>query len=100
MELSALEKGLNRIVSKEKPCKFCEAMKVNRQIEEFTRQHESPKDLERYGKYKTEYAVAIITRSWYSKSGKKHATRTTDYMYTGLGYKLNYCPECGRELKA
>ena len=87
------------MTNKEKSCKFCESMKIKRQIEEFERQHESPKDLERYGKYKTEYAVAIITRSWYSKTGKKHATRTTDYMYTGLGYKLNYCPECGRELK-
>lgn len=87
------------MANKEKSCKFCEAMKLNRQIEEFTRQHESPKDLERYGKHKTEYAVAIITRSWYSKTGKRNAGRTTDYRHMGLGYKLNYCPECGRKIK-
>lgn len=87
------------MTNKEKPCKFCEAMKENRQIEEFTRQHESQKDLERYGKYKTEYAVAIITRSWYSKTGKRNAGRTTDYRHMGLGYKLNYCPECGANMR-
>ena len=93
-------KGTNRMTNKEKPCKFCEAMKEKRQIEEFERQRESPKDLEKYGKYKTEYAVAIITRSWYSKNGKRNAINTTDYRHMGLGYKLNYCPECGKELKA
>lgn len=88
------------MTNKEKPCMFCEVMKIKHGVADFMREKQSPEELGKYGEYKTEYAVAIITRSWYSKSGKKHATRTTDYMYTGLGYKLNYCPECGRELKA
>ena len=88
------------MTNKEKPCMFCEVMKIKHGVVDFMREKQSPEELKKYGEYKTEYAVAIITRSWYSKSGKKHATRTTDYMYTGLGYKLNYCPECGRELKA
>lgn len=88
------------MTNKEKPCKFCEAMKVKRQIDKFTNEHQSPEDLKKYGKHKTEYTVAIITRSWYSKNGKRHAGRITDYRHMGLGYKLNYCPECGRELKA
>lgn len=87
------------MTNKEKPCMFCEAMKIKHEVADFMREKQSPEELEKYGEYKTEYAVAIITRSWYSKSGKKHATRTTDYMYTGLGYKLNYCPECGRKIK-
>ena len=87
------------MTNKEKPCKFCEAMKVKRQIKKIT-EHQSPEELERYGKRKTEYAVAIVTWSWYSKTGKKNAIRTMDYRHMGLGYELNYCPECGRELKA
>lgn len=87
------------MTDKLKPCKFCEAMKVKRQIRKFTNEHQSQEDLKKYGKHKTEYAVAIITRSWYSKNGKKHAGRTTDYRHMGLGYKLNYCPECGRKIK-
>ena len=51
------------MTNKEKPCKFCEAMKIKRQIDEFTNEHQSPEDLKRYGKHKEEYAVAIITHS-------------------------------------
>ena len=87
------------MTNKEKPCMFCEVMKIKHGVVDFMREKQSPEELERYGEYKTEYAVAIITHSWYSKNGKKHAARTTDYRHMGLGYKLNYCPECGRKLK-
>lgn len=81
-----------------KRCKFCEAMKSYKQIEEFT--HEWNADTEkRLGKYMTVYSVAIVKHSWYRKLGKKHAGRSTDYRYRGLGYALNYCPECGKSLK-
>lgn len=75
-------------------CKFCEAMKVNRQCDEIT---QSPDEFP-YGKRMSEYTVAIVKRHWYSKRGKRTASRTVDYRHMGLGYKLNYCPECGRKM--
>ena len=37
------------------------------------------------------YKVALIA---HSKSGG----RTTDYNVRGIGFRLNYCPECGAEI--
>ena len=74
-------------------CKFCEAMKVNRQCDEII---QSPDELT-YGKHMNEYTVAIVKRH-YSKRGKRTASRTVDYRHMGLGYKLNYCPECGAKM--
>ena len=67
------------------PCKFCEAMKVNRQCDEIDK---SPNELI-YGKHMREYTVAIVVNHWYSKMGKRNASRTVDDRYMGLGYKLN-----------
>ena len=76
-------------------CKFCEAMKVNRQCDEID---QSPNELT-YGKYMSEYTVAIVKRHWYSKKGKRTASRTVYFRHMGLGYKLNYCPECGAKME-
>lgn len=76
-------------------CKFCEAMKVNRQCDKIDK---SPDELT-YGKYMSEYTVAIVKHHWYSKMGKRTAGRTVDYRHMGLGYKLNYCPECGARME-
>ena len=59
-------------------CKFCEAMKGNRQCEEISRSWATDDELEQQGKYMTEYSVAIVKRSWYQKKGKKSAGRTDD----------------------
>ena len=76
-------------------CKFCEAMKVNRQCDEID---QSPNELA-YGKYMSEYTVAIVAHHWYSKMGKRTAGRTVYFRRMGLGYKLNYCPECGARME-
>lgn len=44
-----------------------------------------------------EMVVALVIRTW-RKGHKNLASRTTDYRYRGCGYKLNYCPECGRRI--
>lgn len=80
-------------------CKFCEAMKANRQIEEISRSWMTDSERKQYGKYTVEYTVAIVKRSWYTKMGKSNSGRNTEYRYRGLGFKLNFCPECGRKLK-
>lgn len=44
-----------------------------------------------------EIVVALVIRSW-TKGHKNQSSRITDYRYRGCGYKLNYCPECGRRI--
>ena len=79
-------------------CKFCEAMKVNRQIEEVSRSWTTDEESKHYGKYMVEYTVAIVKRSWYRKNGKRRSGRSVEFRYRGLGFELNYCPECGQIL--
>ena len=80
-------------------CRFCEAMKANRQCYEISRSWATDYELEEYGKYMTEYSVAIVKRSWYQKKGKKSAGRSVEFRYRGLGFALNYCPECGKKVQ-
>ena len=79
-------------------CKFCEAMQANRQVEEISRSWSTEDELKQYGKYMVDYSVAIVKRSWYRKKGKRSAFRTIEYRYRGLGFALNYCPECGKKV--
>ena len=80
-------------------CKFCEAMKANRQVEEITRSWATNEEIKRYGKHMIEYTVAIVKRSYFQKLGKKKSGRTLEFRYRGLGFKLNYCPECGADMR-
>ena len=73
-------------------CKFCKNLEFYKNLD---RNQESDPEL---GRYKTEYRAALVIRSWYEKRSKRGAGRTTDYRYRGIGYRLNYCPECGRKL--
>ena len=79
-------------------CKFCEAMKTNRQVEEISRSWTTDKEIKQYGKYMVEYTVAIVKRSWYQKIGKRRSGRSVEFRYRGIGFELNYCPECGQIL--
>lgn len=46
-----------------------------------------------------EYTVALVSHYWTKERGKENAGRTTDYRHKGLGYELNFCPECGKKIK-
>lgn len=46
-----------------------------------------------------EINVAIVDRSWTKEKGRRRASRLTDYRNQGIGYKLNFCPECGRKIQ-
>lgn len=73
-------------------CKFCESLKDHKEIENFwLEEGAEPSEYE--------YTVALVIRSWKPRYGKKKAGRTTDYRYQGIGYKLYYCPECGRKIR-
>lgn len=79
-------------------CKFCESMARNKERYKIVRGWATDAELEEFGKWMNEYTVAIVIRSWYQKKGKKAASRTIEFRNKGLGYELNYCPECGRKL--
>lgn len=79
-------------------CKFCESMECNKEVERTARGWATDAELLEYGKWMIEYSVAIVKRSWYQKRGKKSAHRTIQFRNKGFGYKLKYCPECGKEL--
>lgn len=76
-------------------CVFCREYQGKRNVHQFIKDHPEwygPIDLEQ------QYTVAIVTRT-YRKGHKRQAASSTDYRYRGCGYKLNYCPECGKLLK-
>ena len=75
-------------------CKFCEALDVWKHCNETYNKH-----LPKAEKLKEEYTVALVSHTWMASRGKRSASKTTDYRNKGLGYKLNYCPECGKELR-
>lgn len=76
-------------------CKFCESLQDWRDIYAIDNM-KLPKE----ERIKQEYTVALLIYSWCPKyKTKRQAGRTTDYRNQGLGYKLNYCPECGKKLR-
>lgn len=76
-------------------CKFCEAYKGYKRTGQFKTTHPQYYDGE---KWCQEITVAIVVHGWWKSRGKKSAGRSVDYRYKGLGFKLKYCPECGRKL--
>lgn len=77
----------------DKPCAFCEALQTYKYIRAFNNEHFKHFEPKIY----EEYNVALVVRSW-TKGNKRTAGRITDYRNRGIGFKLNYCPECGRRL--
>lgn len=75
-------------------CKFCEALETWKYCNK-TFNKTRPKE----ERLKEEYTVALVSHTWSASKGKRNASRTVDYRNKGLGYKLNYCPECGKELR-
>ena len=80
-------------------CKFCEAMEDNKEVEKTVRRWATDAELTQFGRWTTEFTVAILKRSWYQKKDKESASRTIQYRNNGLGFELNYCPECGKKLR-
>lgn len=76
-------------------CKFCESYESWHNIHESYNQKRPKEERSKY-----EYTAALIIRSWIPKvRTKRHAGRTIDCRNQGIGYELNYCPECGKRLK-
>ena len=79
-----------------KTCEFCRALDTykfaDREWNKICKKDGDPRVLH-------EYTAALVRRSWTKEKGKRHAGRTTDYRNQGIGFKLNFCPECGRALR-
>ena len=75
-------------------CRFCESYELNKRVGQFKQTNDMYDE-----QWNQELTVALVIHDWTKRQGKKNAARTTDYRYRGLGYKLNYCPECGKKLK-
>lgn len=70
-------------------CEFCDAMERNQKFARFHRQF--------YPGESFRYSVAIVQRIFIN--GRRGSQgRSTDYRFHGIGYKLNYCPECGKKM--
>ena len=76
-------------------CKFCKALNNWKDVERFDIEH--PEFRMTKERIYREYNVALVIRSWV-KGKKSTAGRTTDYRHMGIGFKLNYCPECGKKV--
>ena len=76
-------------------CKFCESLQRNKDIRMFMNNVRKQEGQE---KIYEEYTVALVIRS-FAKGKKATAGRVTEYRHMGIGYKLNYCPECGVNLR-
>lgn len=68
-------------------CVFCKSYQTSKELDE---EYKNPK-------FRHVYKVALIRHT--QKIGEReYRGRSTDYNTRGIGYKLNYCPECGRKL--
>ncbi len=71
-------------------CSFCEMLDFEKKWNaDHNRIEKDPDERLRY-----EYFAALDVRSWKRSKTKKDAVSTKL-----TGYKLNYCPECGRALR-
>ena len=73
-------------------CEFCESLEAWKRARRFSNRHDGYK-------IKEEYNVALVIRSWTPQKGKRRAGRLVDYRNQGIGFRLNFCPECGREIR-
>lgn len=67
-------------------CSFCERLNLYRQIN----QHDTNNDIKRI------YTAAIVENTEYKERIRGHSVCYNEY---GIGFPLNFCPECGKKLE-
>ena len=85
-------------MEKPKECPFCSAVSSSIQIAEFWNGLK-PGGLIEPEQYNMELSVALISRKWKPGTPKGSGGRMVDYKYRGCGYKLTFCPTCGKRLR-
>ena len=71
-------------------CKVCDA------LARYKRSAEIWKEYDPDASYR--FSVALVRRK-FIKGRRGCQDTVTDYRYQGCGYALNFCPECGRDLR-
>ena len=79
-----------------KSCNFCDRLNLAKWVEAVIAADRKGEKMPRIYR---EYKVAIVQRSWTKEKGKRNSSRSIFYKNRGVGFDLNYCPECGRKLK-
>ena len=79
-----------------KDCIFCDFYEHYKRVDRYIRQ-EAKKTKSMIINH--EYSVALVERAWENGTSKRNSNRATHYKNKGIGYDLNFCPECGRQLK-
>lgn len=62
-------------------CKFCDEFEMVREVRENS-------------EFKYSYSVALLSHVIIDR---KMRGRTTHFRKNGVGFKLNFCPECGKK---
>lgn len=70
-------------------CEFCRVFAMQKKFDRIAKKQ--------FPDISHRYSVAMVQRT-FVKGRRGSQGRTTDYRYQGIGYKLNYCPECGRKM--
>ena len=83
-------------VGSETACEFCKRLEIARWCDGLTDTRRRNEGLERILR---EYTAAFVVRSWTKKNGKRNAGRTVYFKNRGIGFRLNFCPECGKKIK-
>lgn len=79
-------------------CRFCAELHSYKAINDF--KNDNPEYYDRNEKVLQDYHVALIVRSWTKSGGKRNARTKEDHKRgSNIGYKLNYCPECGKKIE-
>ena len=77
-------------------CQFCESFELWKSIEKRNKKEKAEKSLT----WRFEITTALVIHSWIKEiRTKRHASRVTDFRNQGLGFKLRFCPECGKKLR-
>lgn len=69
-------------MKKQKTCPFCKAVELQRKLENLL-------------EFETVLSAALV--SHVIVNGERRG-RTTDFMQSGKGYPLRFCPSCGKPL--
>ena len=77
-------------------CEFCERLEARKDADKFCEGYGVDPKL---GPKHNVYTAVLLATSWYEKYGKQTASTMTYYKEYKFGFDLNYCPECGKEIK-
>jgi len=80
-------------------CRFCEELEDLKECHKRAQRWATDAKLTEYGKWMQELTIAVVEWNWYQKKSKKSAGRIVHYRNRGLGFALNYCPDCGQALR-